>query len=78
MVTLENLITDAKNIVYIEPTTDNIDQYSNDELVYKSINIALNNEVQIKAGLYICSLFPPLKLVYKSILRGYIVYFTPK
>jgi len=38
----------------------------------------LNNEVQIKAGLYICSLFPPLKLVYKSILRGYIVYFRPK
>jgi hypothetical protein len=76
MVKLEELIIIAQNINYIEPTSTNIDEWNNDELVYKSIQIALQNVVQIKAGLYICNMFPQLKLIYKSILSSYIKYFN--
>jgi hypothetical protein len=76
MVKLEELITIAQNINYVEPASTNIDEWNNDELVYKSIQIALHNVVQIKAGLYMCNMFPPLKLIYKSILSGYIKYFN--
>jgi hypothetical protein len=75
MTKLEDLIVVAQNITYIEPINENIDEWSNDELLYKSIHIALHNIIQIKAGLYICNMFPPLKLIYKSILNGYIKHF---
>jgi hypothetical protein len=78
MTKLEDLIIIAQQIPYVEPSPVNIDEWSNDELLYKSINIALHNIIQIKAGLYICSLFSPLKLIYKSILNAYIKYFNGK
>lgn len=76
MTKLEELIIIAQNTQYVEPMSENIDDWSNDELLYKSIDIALRNTIQIKAGMYICSIFPPIKLVYKSILNGYIKRFT--
>jgi hypothetical protein len=76
MTKLEDLIIIAQNTPYIEPTIENIDEWSSEELLYKSINIALHNVIQIKAALYICSIFPPIKLIYKSILNGYIKHFT--
>lgn len=78
MTKLAELIIIAQNITYIEPNSTNMDEWSSDELVFKSIQIALNNPVQIKAGLHICDQFPPLKLIYKSILNQYIKYFTQK
>ena len=76
MTKLVELIIIAQNIPYIEPQSENMDEWSSDELVFKSIQIALNNPVQIKAGLHICDQFPPLKLIYKSILNQYIRYFS--
>jgi hypothetical protein len=76
MAKLVELIIIAQNIPYIEPQSENMDDWSSDELVFKSIYIALNNPVQIKAGLHICNQFPPLKLIYKSILNQYIRYFS--
>jgi hypothetical protein len=76
MTKLVELIIIAQNIPYIEPQSENMDHWSSDELVFKSIYIALNNPVQIKAGLHICNQFPPLKLIYKSILNQYIKYFS--
>lgn len=73
---LVELIAYAKTINYIEPTSSNSDEWSHDELVFKSIKIALDSDIQIKAGLHICNQFPPLKIIYKSILRQYINYFT--
>ena len=76
MAKLVELIIIAQNIPYIEPQSENMDEWTSDELVFKSIYIALNNPVQIKAGLHICNQFPPLKLIYKSILNQYIRYFS--
>jgi hypothetical protein len=73
---LVELIAYAKTINYIEPTSSNSDEWSHDELVFKSIKIALDSDIQIKAGLHICNQFSPLKIIYKSILRQYINYFT--
>lgn len=75
MTKLEELIVIAQNIPYIEPTSQNTNEWSSDELIYKSINISLHNEIQICAGLHMCNKFPPLKLVYKHILSGYIKFF---
>ena len=76
MTKLEELMIIAQNIPYIEPSSQNSDEWSSDELIYKSIHISLHNEIQIRAGLHMCNKFPPLKLVYKHILAGYIKFFT--
>ena len=76
MTKLEELIILAQNIPYIEPISQKLDEWSSDELIYKSIHISLHNEIQIRAGLHMCNKFPPLKLVYKHILSGYIKFFT--
>ena len=76
MTKLEELMIIAQNIPYIEPSSQNSDEWSSDELIYKSIHISLHNEIQIRAGLHMCNKFPPLKLVYKHILSGYIKFFT--
>jgi len=76
MTKLVELIAIAENIPYIAPINPNIDDWTSDELLYESIHIALVNRVQIRSALNICNTFPPLKLVYKSILTQYIRYFT--
>lgn len=78
MTKLIELIIIAQNINYIEPQSLNMDEWSSDELVFKSIHMALNNPIQIKAGLHFCQQFPPLKLIYKNILNQYIKYFTQR
>ena len=76
MTKLVELIAIAENIPYIALINPNIDDWTSDELLYESIHIALVNRVQIRSALNICNTFPPLKLVYKSILTRYIKYFT--
>ena len=76
MTKLEEMIILAQNISYREPTSANIDEWTSIELIYKSIHIALQNNIQIRAALYMCNQFPPLKFIYKSILSGYIKQFT--
>ena len=76
MTKLEEMIILAQHISYREPTNTNIDEWTSMELIHKSIHIALQNNIQIRAGLYMCNQFPPLKLIYKSILSGYIKHFT--
>ena len=76
MTKLIDLISIAENIPYFAPENPNIDEWTSDELLYESIHIALVNGVQIRSALNICNTFPPLKLIYKSILSRYIKYFT--
>ena len=76
MTKLVDIIAFARNIRYTEPHNPNVDEWTSDELLYKSINIALVNDIQIRSALNICETFPPLKLIYKSILSRYIKYFT--
>lgn len=76
MTKLLELIIIAQNTPYIAPNSENVEDWTSDELVFKSIQLALNSPVQIKAGLHICDQFPPLKLIYKSILNQYIKHFT--
>ena len=67
MTKLVDIIAFARTIQYTEPHNPNVDEWTSDELLYKSINIALVNDIQIRSALNICETFPPLKLVYKSI-----------
>ena len=76
MTKLVDMIAFARNIRYIEPDNPNVDEWTSDDLLYKSIHIALVNDIQIRSALNICETFPPLKLIYKSILTKYIKHFT--
>jgi len=76
MTKLVDMIVIAQNVPYVEPISQNIDDWTSDELLYKSINIALENGIQIRSALNICNTFPPLKIIYKSILSKYITYYT--
>ena len=76
MTKLVDMIAFARNIRYIEPRNPNVDEWTSDDLLYKSIHIALVTDIQIRSALNICETFPPLKLIYKSILTKYITHFT--
>jgi hypothetical protein len=76
MTKLVDMIVAAQNVPYYEPISQNIDEWTTDELLYKSINIALENGIQIRSALNICNTFPPLKIIYKSILSKYIKHYT--
>jgi len=76
MTKLVDMIVIAQNVHYVEPISQNIDDWTSDELLYKSINIALENGIQIRSALNICNTFPPLKIIYKSILSKHITYYT--
>jgi len=76
MTKLVDIIAFARTIQYTEPHNPNVDEWTSDELLYKSINIALVNDIQIRSALNICETFPPLKLIYKSIITKYIKHFT--
>jgi len=76
MTKLVDMIAFARTIQYIEPHNPNVDTWTSDELLYKSINIALVNDIQIRASVNICKSFPFLKIIYKTILSKYIKNFT--
>ena len=76
MTKLVDMIALAYMVHYVAPSNPNVDEWTSDDLLYKSIHIALVNDIQIRSALNICEIFPPLKLIYKSILSRYIKYFT--
>jgi hypothetical protein len=76
MTKLVDMIAFARTIQYREPRNSIVDEWTSDELLYKSIHIALVNDIQIRSALNICESFPPLKFIYKSILTKYIKHFT--
>lgn len=76
MTKLVDMIVIAQTVPYVEPISQNIDEWTSDELLFKSINIALENGIQIRAALNICNTFPPLKIIYKSILSKYITHYN--
>ena len=47
MTKLVDMIAFARNIRYIEPDNPNVDEWTSDDLLYKSIHIALVNDIQI-------------------------------
>lgn len=73
---LVELIAIAEKIPYIQPTNPNVNEWTNDEMLYESIHIGLVHDIQIKTGLNMCNTFPPLKLIGKRILKKYIKHFT--
>ena len=76
MTKLVDMIAFAYTVHYVAPSNPNVDEWTSDDLLYKSIHIALVNDIQIRSALNICDTFPPLKLIYKSILTKYIKHFT--
>jgi len=76
MTKLVDMIALAYTVHYVAPSNPNVDEWTSDDLLYKSIHIALVNDIQIRSALNICETFPPLKLIYKSILTKYIKHFT--
>jgi len=58
MTKLVDMIVIAQNVPYYEPISQNIDEWTSDELLYKSIKISLENGIQIRAALNICNTFP--------------------
>lgn len=73
--TLEQLVTLSQQIGYVEPKSE-FDKWTEDEIIFKAINLAINNFIQVKALIIGCKLFPPVKLIAKSILRRYIDYYV--
>ena len=69
MTKLVDMIAFAYTVHYVAPSNPNVDEWTSDELLYKSINIALVNDIQIRSALNICETFPPLKLIYKEIWK---------
>lgn len=72
---LVELIEDAKVVNYIDPNK-NISEYNKEEILYGAIYISLQNEIQIRAGLLLLDMFPPVKFFVKGLMRQYIKKFT--
>lgn len=72
---LVELIEDAKAVNYIEPNK-NISEYDKEEILYGAIHVSLRNEIQIRAGLLLLDMFPPVKIFIKGLMRQYIKKFT--
>jgi hypothetical protein len=75
MTKLVEMVAIAEQIPYIPPTNTNVDEWTNDEMLYESIHIGLVNSIQVRTALNMCNTYPPLKLIGKSILRKYIKHF---
>lgn len=69
--TLEQLLTQARMITYIEPQKE-YSQWTEDEINMKSIYISLQTREQIDSMLYLCKYFPPIKILLKAQLKVYI------
>lgn len=69
--TLEQLLTQARTITYIEPHKE-YSQWTEDEINMKSIYISLQTREQIDSMLYLCKYFPPIKILLKAQLKVFI------
>tara|TARA_Y100001970_G_scaffold293212_1_gene438539 strand:- start:3453 stop:3698 length:246 start_codon:yes stop_codon:yes gene_type:complete len=72
---LVQLLEFAKQVKYCDPINEET-QWTDNEVIYKAINISINSPIQIRAGLIMCDMFPPLKIIFKTIIRRYIKYYT--
>lgn len=68
---LEELITLARNVNYIAPNKL-VNEYTEDEICFGSINILIHNEILLKGMSDTLNAYPPLKLLLKSNLKNYI------
>jgi hypothetical protein len=69
--TLEQLLTQARTITYIEPQKE-YSHWTEDEINMKSIYISLQTREQTDSMLYLCRCFPPIKILLKAQLKVYI------
>ena len=72
---LVQLLEFAKQVEYCDPINEEI-QWTDHEVIYKAINISINSPIQVRAGLIMCDMFPPLKIIFKTIIRRYIKHYT--
>ena len=68
---LKELIFLAKNINYVLPVK-NYNEWSENEILFNSIYIGLNNQSQIDSLNNLCKAFAPIKLIAKEKLKMYI------
>lgn len=71
--TLVELIEQARNYNYIEPSKDR-QYWENDDFFFKAITIVINEPDLLKASDIICGWFPPLKVLFKGTLKRYMDY----
>ena len=69
---LKELIDKAKEVNYIEPKSKDMNTWSSDEILNNALYTALHLDVQVRATLDMCKLFPPLKMFAKMMLTKYI------
>ena len=67
---IEKLEVIAKNLTYIENRME--DEWDDDGYIHSSIHTLLNNKILWKTIHIMMRMFPPVKLVYKMVLQGYI------
>lgn len=72
---LLELLELSKQVYYVDPNLPE-ENWSNNEIIFKAINISINSPIQVKAGLIMCDMFPPIKIIFKTIIRRYIKYFS--
>lgn len=64
----------AKEVNYFDSINEEND-WTDHEVIYKAINISINSPIQIRAALIMCNMFPPLKIIFKTIIRRYIKHY---
>ena len=72
---LVQLLELAKQVNYVDPNSEE-SQWNDHEVIYKAINLSINSPIQVRAALIMCDMFPPLKIIFKTIIRRYIKHYA--
>ena len=67
---LKEYLEQAKLTTYIPPNIP-MENWSKTEIFYAAISETMSSKYQLKAALIVCDMFPPLKIFFKSQLKGY-------
>tara|TARA_Y100000816_G_C25615409_1_gene328900 strand:- start:48 stop:320 length:273 start_codon:yes stop_codon:yes gene_type:complete len=70
--TLDELMEESKQYIYKEPEKPR-EHWENDEWFFKAISIVIMEPVLIKSAQIICNWFPPMKLLFKTTIKKYMV-----
>jgi len=67
---IEKLEVIAKNLTYMENRPE--EEWDDNAYIHSSIHNVLNNKVLWKTIHILMRMFPPVRLVYKMVIQGYI------
>jgi len=71
--TLDELMEESKQYTYKEPDKPR-EKWENDEWFFKAISIVIMEPVLIKSAQIICGWFPPMKVLFKTTIKKYMVH----